>query len=196
MNCILAGVGGQGTVLASKLIAQSLMALGHKVRTAETIGMAQRGGCVVSHVRAGADCASPMVPLHGADVLIGFEPAEAVRCLPYLKAGGTAVVSRRAVRPVTASLTGSSYDGSEMIAYLKENVPGLILIDADAVCAAAGSPKALNVALVGAALRALSIPKDVMCQTIQSAVRPQFAEINRRALNAGLDAARKEEPLQ
>lgn len=193
MNCILAGVGGQGTVLASKLIAQALMALGHQVRTAETIGMAQRGGCVVSHVRAGADCASPMVPLHSADVLIGFEPAEAVRCLPYLKEGGTAVVSRRAVRPVTASLTGSAYDGEEMLAYLKANVPGLILIDGEAVCAAAGSTRALNVALVGAALRALSIPEEVMEKTIEGAVRPQYVEINRKALLAGLDAARKEE---
>ena len=121
MNCILAGVGGQGTVLASKLIAQAGRTAGRQVRTAETIGMAQRGGCVVSHVRTGDVVLSPLVPLGQADVLIGFEPAEAVRCLPYLKAEGTAIVCTKAVRPVTASLTGSAYDGSEMIEYLQKN---------------------------------------------------------------------------
>ena len=100
---ILAGVGGQGTVLASKLIAKAAMARGECVRTAETIGMAQRGGSVVSHVRVGASH-SPMVPLGGADAVIGFEPAEAVRALPYLKAGGTVVCATSAVKPVTASL--------------------------------------------------------------------------------------------
>ena len=85
MNCLLAGVGGQGTVLASKLIAQSAMNRGLNARTAETIGMAQRGGCVVSHVRVGEKIHSPLIPQHKADLIIGFEPAEAVRCLPYLK---------------------------------------------------------------------------------------------------------------
>ena len=80
MNCILAGVGGQGTVLASKLIAQAGLSSGQMVRTAETIGMAQRGGCVVSHVRIG-DAASPLIPERCADLILAFEPAEAVRCL-------------------------------------------------------------------------------------------------------------------
>ena len=157
MNCILAGVGGQGTVLASKLNAQAGRTAGRQVRTAETIGMAQRGGCVVSHVRTGDVVLSPLVPLGQADVLIGFEPAEAVRCLPYLKAEGTAIVCTKAVRPVTASLTGSAYDGSEMVEYLQKNVPHLILVDGEAICAAVGSPRALNVALLGAALPALGI---------------------------------------
>ncbi len=95
INCILAGVGGQGTVLASKLIAQAAMDKGQNVRTAETIGMAQRGGCVVSHVRVGDEIFSPLIPKHTADIIIGFEPAEAVRCLSYLKKDGTVVVSIR-----------------------------------------------------------------------------------------------------
>ena len=82
MNCILAGVGGQGTVLASKLIARTALNNSMHVRTAETIGMAQRGGCVVSHVRTGKIIHSPLIPLGQADLIIGFEPAEAVRCLP------------------------------------------------------------------------------------------------------------------
>ena len=87
-NCLLCGVGGQGVVLASRLIAYAAMEQGDFVRTTETIGMAQRGGSVVSHVRAGEEVHSPLIPAGGADVILAFEPGEAVRCLPYLKEGG------------------------------------------------------------------------------------------------------------
>ena len=193
MNCILAGVGGQGTVLASKLIAQAGLSSGQMVRTAETIGMAQRGGCVVSHVRTGAHIDSPLVPVGQADIIIGFEPAEAVRNLPYLKKGGTAVVARKAVRPVTASLTGSSYDGSDMLAYLSQNVERLILVDGEAICQQIGSPKVLNIALLGAALEALGIESAQMEDVIRASVRPQFIDMNLKALHAGMNAARKEQ---
>lgn len=193
MNCILAGVGGQGTVLASKLIAQAGLSSGQMVRTAETIGMAQRGGCVVSHVRTGKHINSPLVPVGQADIIIGFEPAEAVRNLPYLKKGGTAVVARKAVRPVTASLTGSSYDGSDMLDYLSQNVEHLILVDGEAICQEIGSPKVLNIALLGAALEALDIDAEQMENVIRASVRPQFVEMNLKALHAGMNAARKEQ---
>lgn len=103
ISCLLCGVGGQGTVLASKLIATAAMERGEQARTAETIGMAQRGGSVVSHVRIGGQIHSPMIPIGQADILMGFEPGEAVRCLPYLKKGGTAVVSCKGVQPVTST---------------------------------------------------------------------------------------------
>ena len=101
VNCILTGVGGQGTVLAAQLIAGAAMRRGIPVRTAETIGMAQRGGHVVSHVRLGG-AYSPLVPRASADLLIGFEPAEAVRCYPYLKQGGAVVVAAKAVKPAVS----------------------------------------------------------------------------------------------
>lgn len=191
LNILLTGVGGQGTVLAAKVLAQAALEKGWQVRTAETIGMAQRGGCVVSHVRTGDVVLSPLVPLGQADVLIGFEPAEAVRCLPYLKAEGTAIVCTKAVRPVTASLTGSAYDGSEMIEYLQKNVPHLILVDGEAICAAVGSPRALNVALLGAALPALGIAPADMEQALRASVRPQFVEMNLAALRLGAQAQKK-----
>lgn len=190
-NVLLTGVGGQGTVLAAKVLAQAAQDKGWQVRTAETIGMAQRGGCVVSHVRTGDVVLSPLVPLGQADVLIGFEPAEAVRCLPYLKAEGTAIVCTKAVRPVTASLTGSAYDGSEMVEYLQKNVPHLILVDGEAICAAVGSPRALNVALLGAALPALGIAPADMEQALRASVRPQFVEMNLAALRLGAQAQKK-----
>ena len=92
-NCLLCGVGGQGTVLASRLIAQAAMERGHFARTTETIGMAQRGGCVVSHVRIGEECQSPLIPLGKADILVGFEPGEAVRCLPSLAPGAASAIN-------------------------------------------------------------------------------------------------------
>ena len=121
MNCMIAGVGGQGTVLASKLIAAAAMRKGFDVRTTETIGMAQRGGCVVSHVRIGSNISSPLIPIGAADAIIAFEPAEAVRALPYLSEDGVLIVMDTAVKPVTSSLTGDRYQASDMINYLKNN---------------------------------------------------------------------------
>jgi indolepyruvate ferredoxin oxidoreductase beta subunit len=190
-SIILAGVGGQGTVLASKLIAQAAMNRGTGVRTAETIGMAQRGGCVVSHVRIGDDIHSPMVPKGGADVLIGFEPAEAVRTLPYLNKDGVVVVSGKAVKPVTASLSGSAYDGTEALDYLKKAVKKLIVIDAGNIAEACGSAKVLNVALLGAAAASglLGLTVEELEAAVKERVSPKFVEMNLKALAAGKDAA-------
>lgn len=189
-NCMLAGVGGQGTVLASKIIAQAAMKEGLSAHTAETIGMAQRGGCVVSHVRIGEDAFSPLIPKGTADVVIGFEPAEAVRCLPYLKEGGAMVVSTKAVQPVTASLSGSSYDAEGMLAFLKERVNRLILVDGEEVCRQCGSAKVLNVALLGAAAKAGVLPMTLkqIEDTIREKLPERFLSMNLKALAAGAEA--------
>ena len=191
MNCILAGVGGQGTVLASKLIAQAAMDKGQNARTAETIGMAQRGGCVVSHVRIGDEIHSPMIPKHGADIIIGFEPAEAVRCLPYLKKDGVVVVSKKAIKPVTASLSDSTYDGTEMLALLQATAAKVIVVDGDQICEECGSAKVLNVALLGAACATgtLGLTIDEIKTAITERVAPRFIEMNTKALTAGAEAA-------
>ena len=104
IDILLAGVGGQGTVLAAKVLAQAAQNKGWQVRTAETIGMAQRGGSVVSHVRIGEGAYSPLIAKGCADAIIAFEPAEAVRAFPYLKKGGSVTVSSSPVKPVTDSL--------------------------------------------------------------------------------------------
>lgn len=190
VNCLLCGVGGQGTVLASKLLAFSAMAKGESVRTAETIGMAQRGGCVVSHVRTGDTIHSPLIPHGAADVIIAFEPAEAVRCLSYLKPDGAVIVNRRAIKPVTASLSGSSYDGSEMLDYLTQHVGNLIPVDGDAICAACGSSKVLNLALLTAAASTgmLGISVDELRHAIQTMIPEKFRALNLRAVDAVLAA--------
>lgn len=184
-NCLLCGVGGQGTVLASKLIAAAAMEKGLEVKTAETIGMSQRGGCVASHVRVGKDIHSPQIPLGEADVLIAFEPAEAVRCLPYLKKGGAAIVSSRAIVPVSSTIGGIQYSAEQMTEYLKSRVERLVLVDTDEAAARLGTSKAVNVALLGAAIRSGGIPQiseEDMEKAVSKLIKPQFLELNMRAL--------------
>ena len=121
-NIVLTGIGGQGTVLAAKILAQAAQARGWHVRTAETIGMAQRGGSVVSHVRMG-DCgervAAPLVSEGCADMLIAFEPGEGVRMARILKPGGVMVTASRVVQPVTASLSREPYEAGAMLEALR-----------------------------------------------------------------------------
>ncbi|MDU7710498.1 pyruvate ferredoxin oxidoreductase [Eubacterium sp. am_0171] len=189
-SCLLCGVGGQGVVLASKLIAYAAMEQGKFVRTTETIGMAQRGGSVVSHVRMGTEVHSPLIPLKSADMLLAFEPAEAVRCLPYLKEGGTVIVSSKTVKPVTATLSGSTYEGTEMLEYLKKNVENLAILDGEEICRQAGSSRVLNVALLGAAAASgvLDISAEEMESAVAGNVKEKFLDMNRKALTLGMTA--------
>lgn len=188
-NILLAGVGGQGTVLASRLIAGAAIARGEIAHTAETIGMAQRGGCVVSHVRVGADAHSPLIPRGAADVIIGFEPAEAVRALPYLKEGGTVVVCATAVKPVTDALADTAYEGGPMVDFLKAHAARVIVVDGDAVVAGCGSAKSLNIALLGAAAAAgvLGLTAVELAEVVEG-LNPRFREANRKALALGVGA--------
>lgn len=182
MNILLCGVGGQGTVLASKVLARCAMNRDLAAHTAETIGMAQRGGCVVSHVRIG-ETFSPLIPEGSADLILAFEPAEAVRCLRYLKPDGAVVVNRRAIKPVSDSLSGS-YSGEVMLDYLKENVARLLICDGDAVCAACGSQKVLNMVLLGAAANGgvLGFTSEELCRVIDETIAPRFREMNKTAI--------------
>lgn len=189
-NVLLCGVGGQGTVLASRLIALAAMEKGMEARGAETIGMAQRGGSVVSHVRIGGEIYSPLIPHHGADILIGFEPAEAVRCLPYLKKGGCVVVSPAPIRPVTASLAGGAYTGREMMEYLKLNAENLVVVDAASIGRECGSARVMNVALLGAAIASglTGISLEEMEAAIEKRVPEKYKEMNMKALKLGAAA--------
>lgn len=185
-NIILCGVGGQGTVLASKLLANAAMAKDIPVMTAETIGMAQRGGSVTSHVRLGDSAYSPLIPLGKADLIIAFEPAEAVRMLPFLKEGGSVITSSRPVIPVTAALSGSDYQPGTMLDYLKVKTEKLTVIDADRLCAKVGNAKALNVILLGAAIMSgeTGLTKEDIKSAITRIVPEKFHELNFKALNA------------
>ncbi|MBD8973553.1 MAG: pyruvate ferredoxin oxidoreductase [Clostridiales bacterium] len=192
-SVILCGVGGQGTVLASKLISYAAMAKGEAVRSAETIGMAQRGGSVTSHIRIGEEAFSPLIPKGKADVMIAFEPAEAVRNLDYLKTEGVVVVSKKAVKPVTASLSSKVYDGQDMLDYLEKKVKRLVIVDGQQIMEELGSAKVLNVVLLGAAIgcHEVDISIEEIRQAIKEKVPERFYELNLRALEAGYGLAIK-----
>ena len=183
-NILICGVGGQGIVLTSKLIAATAMEHDIPVMSAETIGMAQKGGSVFSFLRLGDDIYCPMFPEKTADIIIGFEPAEAVRMLPYLKDGGQVVVNTHPIMPVTATLKGSSYTGQEMIEYLRRNVKDLLLVDGTKACEELGSPKVLNMIMLGASVRngVLPFSVDDIEETMKKTVKPQFVELNSKAL--------------
>ena len=184
-NILLCGVGGQGTVLASKLIAGAAMARDIPVMSAETIGMAQKGGSVFSYIRLGDDLYTPMIPKGGADILIGFEPAETVRMLPYLKKGGSVIVNSCPTKPVTAVLSSSGYEGLEMIDYLKKVILNLTIVDCNKAADEIGSSKVVNIVLLGAALDTEEIPvtKEDIRKIIKQKVKPQFLDMNYKALD-------------
>ena len=187
LNILLCGVGGQGTVLASKILAKSAIRQGQLAHTAETIGMAQRGGSVTSHVRIGDEAYSPLIPLGQADVLIAFEPAEAVRNLPYLKEGGTVIVSNTAVKPVTDALSAVDYCGDVMLQYLREENIRLIEVDGEGLITTCGSVKVLNMALLGAAAASgeLNITTEDLCTIIRTTLPEKFHAMNLKAVELG-----------
>ena len=184
-NILICGVGGQGIVLASKLIAAAAMEKNIPVMSAETIGMAQKGGSVFSFLRAGEDIYCPMFPEGSADIIIGFEPAEAVRMLPFLKKGGQVVVNTHPIMPVTATLKGSDYTGREMTDYISKNVENALFIDGESACREIGSPKVLNMIMLGAAVNRGVLPfsLDDIEQIMIKTVKPQFHELNSKALH-------------
>ena len=187
-DIMICGVGGQGTVLASKIIAASAMDEGNTVHSAETIGMAQRGGPVTSHVRIGEDAFSPLIPVGGADLLIAFEPSEAVRNLRYLKKGGFVIVNRVPVMPTSLGAS-SAYNGNAEIAFLRSRCRCLV-VDSGELCAPFGSTKFFNIAVLGVALGAgeLGLNPETVKNEIIRIVPERFRDKNIAALEAGRKA--------
>lgn len=193
INILLAGVGGQGTVLAAKVLAQAAQSKGWQVRTAETIGMAQRGGSVVSHVRMGSEgepVHAPLVAPGTADVIVAFEPGEACRALGYLKPGGTVVSAVEVVQPVTAALSSAPYRSDEVVAGLEAalNASGakLELVDAAPILDELGNRRALNTVLLAATVASGAVPLSTaeLKEAIAACVKSRFVEMNLTAVDA------------
>lgn len=194
-NVLLTGVGGQGTVLAAKVLAQAAQAKGWQVRTAETIGMAQRGGSVVSHVRMGdngEEVIAPLVSKGTADMIIAFEPAEAARVLPYLAPDGVMVSATTSIQPITAALSTEPYLAEATIASLDERLnecaaapARFVLVDDEAVLSQVGNRKALNTVLLAFALKTGHLPLslDDLRDAIRACVKPHFVELNLAAID-------------
>ncbi|MDR0884316.1 MAG: 2-oxoacid:acceptor oxidoreductase family protein [Oscillospiraceae bacterium] len=183
LNILIAGVGGQGTVLLARLVADMALAQGARVRGSETIGMAQRGGSVVSHVRIGQSD-SPLISPGGADVLLAFEPGEALRALPYLKEGGALAVCDRIQPSASAGRTKEPVPASTYLEQLHARVPQLTLLPFSQVLDACGSAKPLNVALLGAAIAAGLLPFSTAqaIAALHARVPERFWALNETAL--------------
>ena len=192
LNIMLTGVGGQGTVLAAKVLAQAAQEKGWHVRTAETIGMAQRGGSVVSHVRMGNDgeeVHSPLIAMGAADLIIAFEPAEGARVLPYLSPEGVLVTATTAIQPVTAAMSADPYRGERMLerlfAAFGATPERLAVVADEAILKRVGSRKALNIVLLASAIETGRIPLtiDDLRSAVEACVKPAFVELNLKAID-------------
>ena len=150
--------------------------------------MAQRGGSVTSHVRIGDKAFSPLIPDGKADLILAFEPAEAVRNLHFLKIGGSVIVNSHPVKPITESLNDTGYDGTKMIEFLKSHKVKTCVVDADEICKPFGSSKFFNIIILGVAAGAglLGISKDSMILEIEQKVKAKFVDINKKAFAAGI----------
>jgi len=186
-NIILCGVGGQGTILAAKILAAAAMNRGQRVLTAETIGMAQRGGSVFSHLRLGpagnTGANSPLIPQGEAHLILGFEPAEAARHLPFLRSGGMVVTSRQPLPPVSTLIGKSNYPAEEIYQFL-ESRSRVHFVDTQRALQELGTAKVLNVLLLGAAQRlgALDFSEEELLTALRGLVPEKFHALNERAL--------------
>lgn len=188
-DILIAGVGGQGTVLASRLLAAAAISQGSFARTSETIGMSQRGGCVVSHVRINSEKSSSIIPMASADLLIAFELSEAARSMPRLKKGGCCIVNTQIIKPVSASLGTSRYDIQEITDYIDKNSAQLHYIDGYSLANKAGIVKAVNVVLLGAAAAAGQMPfsREIIEQAIIENIPRKYSGLNQKAFRLGYD---------
>lgn len=183
-NIMIAGVGGQGSLLASRILGHAFLSLGYDVKVSEVHGMSQRGGSVVTYVKYGEKVASPVICRGEADFLISFELLEAARWLPYLKKGGVVVTSTQKIEPMPVIMGVKEYP--EHIVE-KIEAAGVKLMHADALSLAeeCGSSKASNVVLIGMFAKHSDIPKDVFVKAVEECVPEKFRKLNLDAFEKG-----------
>jgi indolepyruvate ferredoxin oxidoreductase, beta subunit len=186
-NIVIAGVGGQGVLLASKVLAESALASGLDVKQNEVHGMAQRGGSVISFVRIGEQVDSPVVMPGTADLLISFEPLEALRYSHYLKPGGRMVYNKVPINPSTVAAGMAIYPGDveKQIAAVCDKAKG---IDALAIARDAGNGKAVNIVMVGMVMKHLPLTEEIITTTVKQITRGKGSEVNLKALAGGAAA--------
>ncbi|MDR2641854.1 MAG: indolepyruvate oxidoreductase subunit beta [Planctomycetaceae bacterium] len=183
-SVVLVGVGGQGILLASEIVAQAAVIMGFDVKTNEIHGMAQRGGSVVAQIRFGCEVFSPLVPRRSAQVLGSLERIEGLRNIDYLAEDGLAVISSQKIIPVTASSGGVSYPDVDK-KLLLQYFPRLVYIDAVEQATEMGNPKAANTILLGAMATKLSLTTDAWLEAIRQNVKEKFVDINIKAFKLG-----------
>ena len=189
-NILVVGIGGQGVMTAAEMLARAALAQGYDVKKTEVAGMAQRGGVVSSHVRFGPRVYSPQIDPGEADLLIGFEAAEALRWLPHLRATGVAMVNTLRLPPPIVSAGLYDYP-ADPIGDLAASGIEVHAFDAGAIAEELGNPKLVNTIMLGAISDYLPFPADVLKVCIVEgfrAYKPKLADINASAFDAGREA--------
>ncbi|HZD05047.1 MAG TPA: indolepyruvate oxidoreductase subunit beta [Longimicrobiales bacterium] len=186
-SVLIAGVGGQGVILSSEILALAALAVGHDVKQGEFHGVAQRGGAVFSHVRFGDRVRSPMAPRGRVDHLLALERLEALRYAHFVKPGGTILVNDYRVEPVRIG-DDRPYPG-EGVDFLAGKGLDVILVEATRRAIELGNHRAANVILLGALSTRLDIPAAVWARTLEERIPPELLELNRKAFEVGQRAA-------
>lgn len=187
LDFLLTGVGGQGIILASDILAEVGMAAGYDVKKSDILGLAVRGGSVLSQVRWGEKVASPVVLPGGVDFLLGFEPLEAVRYLMYLSPKSTVIVNTHPILPVSVSSGNASYPSlDEIKRMLKEVSRQAFFIDATEIAVKLGTPRVTNVILLGAVATQMNVPVETWEDVIISRVPSKHRDLNLQAFYTGL----------
>ena len=185
VNVMIVGVGGQGSLLASKLLGKVLLDAGYDVKVSEVHGMSQRGGSVVTYVRFGDKVASPIIDLGESDFILSFEKLEAARYAEYLSPRGKIIVNTQEIDPMPV-IVGKAVYPSHVLNELESRDVTVDAVDALTLAEKAGTAKAVNVVLLGRLARSLpDIPREAWQDAIKSSVKPKFVEVNLRAFDLG-----------
>lgn len=191
-NILVCGIGGQGVMTASEVLAQAALRLGYDVKKTEVAGMAQRGGVVTSHVRFGPKVLSPAIPAGEADVLVGFEPAEALRWCGHLRKGGVAMVNVSRQVPPVVNLGLFAYP-DDPVAQIRAAGVTVHDFDAGAIARDLGEARLVNTVMLGAIADSLPFPAEALKEIIVERFRarkPQLVELNEKAFEAGRKAGK------
>jgi len=187
-NVLLVGVGGQGTILASKVLSEGLLSFGYDVKMSEIHGMAQRGGSVSTHVRYGDRVFSPVISKGEADILVAFEKMEALRWLPYIARDGMLIVNNQEIYPMPVILGQAKYP-SQLEKTLSEAVPLCVVIEAAKEAEEIGNSRVMNMVLLGAVVKKLGLDEMSWEKTLKSCVPPAAFRVNVLAFEKGMDLA-------
>ncbi len=193
-SLVLTGVGGQGTILASRVISLAALEKGYAFRSTETLGMAQRGGSVVSHIRFGENIYSPLIPTGQADALLGFDLAEAIRWVSLLKKNGTVLVNTDFIPPYGVLIGESEFNQEKARRFLQSLAAEIILFDMTALAIEAGSYRTTNAVLLGAfSVKGGSpLEAELLEKIMLDLIPPKLADINRKAFELGREATLKQ----
>lgn len=186
-SIMIVGVGGQGSLLASKLLGQVILASGYDVKVSEVHGMAQRGGSVVTYVKYGEKVYSPVIEQGEADIIVSFELCEAARWLAFLKKGGQLITGSQQIPPMPV-ITGAAEYPKDIAQRIAQTGSNIKVVDALSLARQAGNAKAVNVVLMGVLSNLLEFDHDAWQQALQVAVPSRFLELNKAAFALGRGA--------